>query len=406
VASPSGAGSQRSLRARNAGLVAETLARLGPLAQAEIAAETTLSHATVSNIVAALARDGAVTVETGQRNGRQAKIVRLRRAAAHQVSLGLAIGRTAIEGVACESDGTELLSVGVTRTPGAGYEAELGSLKDIIAEIQAHPDLAGHSILGVGVSLATWVDFDRGRIPPDCDWFGFSADSGWPGAPLRDDLSASLDLPVYVDSDGNAAALAEARWGAARGHSNVVYVRILEGVTGGLLLNNRLYRGEAGLAGSLGHSTADPLGRVCVCGSRGCLETYLHPDTLLEPLRHLYGPDLTPLQVAERAAAGDDGCARIVVDAAERLGNALANVLSVLVPQCIVVAGDLAPAGEVLTQALDQSLKSLMPSMFRPGAIVTGQMTGNAATGGAALAFEEERWSRAGLVETNCDRRR
>jgi predicted NBD/HSP70 family sugar kinase len=363
--------------------------QLGPLAQVELSAHTTLSHATVSNIVSTLAAEGTVSVETGQRNGRQAKIVHLLRSTTSPVSLGLAVGRTDITGVACETDGTQLVSVHFPRALTSSYDADLDTLSNIVTEIRADPILASRSILGVGVSLATWVDFDRGCIPPDCDWYGFPAQSGWPGAPLRDDLAARVDLPVHVDSDGNAATLSEVRWGAARGHMNVVYVRIAEGVTGGLLLNDRLYRGERGLAGSLGHSTADPSGRICVCGSRGCLETYLHPNALLEPLRHLYSPNLTPTQVAELAAAGDDGCARIIVDAAKRLGIALANVISVLVPQCIVIAGDLAPAGTILTEALDQSLRSFMPSMFRPGTIMTAQLTGSAAAGAAALVFED-----------------
>jgi predicted NBD/HSP70 family sugar kinase len=162
---------------------------------------------------------------------------------------------------------------------------------------------------------------------------------------------------------------------------------------GGEQHDNELCRGERGLAGSLGHSTADPSGRVCICGSRGCLETYLNPDTLLEPLRHLYGPDLTCSRVATLAAQGDDGCTRIIVDASERLATALANVVSVLVPQCIVVAGDLAPAGAVLTEALERSLKSVMPSMFHPGTVMTGQLGGDAAIGAAALIFEEALWS-------------
>jgi predicted NBD/HSP70 family sugar kinase len=389
----SGSGSQRSLRARNMDLVVRTLSRLGPLAQAEIATHTTLSRATVSNIVAALTADGMVEVNAGQHSGRQAKIVHLLRAGSAQIALGLAVGRDVITGTACGADGTPILSVEAARSPGATYAEELAALSRLVSEMRAHPHTATRSPLGVGVALATWVDFDNGCIPPGCDWYGFAADSGWPGGPLRSDLSALLDVPVQVDSDGNAAALAEARWGAGRGLENIIYVRVLEGVSGGLLLNNRLYRGERGLAGSLGHSTADPSGRVCICGSRGCLETYLNPDTLLEPLRHLYGPDLTCRRVATLAAQGDDGCTRIIVDASGRLARALANVVSVLVPQCIVVAGDLAPAGTVLTEALERSLKSLMPSMFHPGTVMTGQLGGDAAIGAAALIFEEALWS-------------
>ena len=247
------------------------------------------------------------------------------------------------------------------------------------------------------MSIATWVDFDRGCVPADLNWYGFAASSSWRGAPLREDLSSLCGLPVHVDSDGNTGALAESRWGAGRGQSNVVYVRIRgDGVTGGLLLNNRLYRGEAGLAGSFGHSTADPSGSVCNCGSRGCLETILDADALLEPLRRSYGSSLTLRDVAELAAQGDHGCTRIVADAADQLGRALSNTISVLAPGCILIAGDLAPANSVLTQALDRSLTSLMPSMFRPGAILMAQFNDGEALGAAALAFEEEEaWSSA-----------
>lgn len=392
-----GAGSQRSLRERNVDLVVRALARLGPLAQADIAEQTTLSHATVSNIVAALTADGRVTVETGKRNGRQAKIVELSQPADGHVSFGLAVGRTEVTGAACDVEGTVLTSVVLPRAPGATYKDELDALRRIVDELRRHPTVVARPLVGAGVSLATWVDFDGGCIPADCDWYGFPAASGWPGAPLREDLRAMLDLAVHVDSDGNADTLAETRWGSARGSANVIYLRVCEGVTGGLLLNDRLYRGERGLAGSLGHSTADPSGRVCICGSRGCLETYLNADMLLEPLRHLHGPALTPNEVAARASQGDDGCARIIAAASERIGTALANVVSALVPQCIVIAGDLAPAGTVLTEGLDRSLRSLMPSMFQPGTIVASRGLLNPAMGGAALAFEEQLWSRPPL---------
>ena len=390
------AGSQSSLRARNTRLVLRTLSRFGPLARVEIADRTTLSPATVSNIVAALVAEGAVTVDTGQRSGRRAKVVRLSGSADKNVSLGLAVGQGVISGAVCDAAGNVVVSADVKRAASATYRDELPILARLVSDFRTRPEVAARSIVGVGVAIATWVDFDRGCIPPDLNWYGFAASSSWRGAPLREDLSSLCGLSVHVDADGNTGALAESRWGAGRGQSNVVYVRIGEGVTGGLLLNNRLYRGQAGLAGSFGHSTADPSGSVCKCGSRGCLETFLDSDALLEPLRRSYGSGLTLRDAAELAAQGDHGCTRIIADAAEQLGRALSNTISVLAPGCIVIAGDLAPANGVLTQALDRSLMSLMPSMFRPGAILMGQFNDGEAPGAAALAFEEEgQWSSA-----------
>jgi predicted NBD/HSP70 family sugar kinase len=397
VADELSAGSQSSLRARNTRLVLRTLSRFGPLARVEIADRTTLSPATVSNIVAALVAEGAVTVDTGQRSGRRAKVVRLSGSADKNVSLGLAVGQGVISGALCDAAGNVVVSADVKRAASATYRDELSILAGLVSDFRTRPEVGARFIVGVGVSIATWVDFDRGCIPPDLNWYGFEASPSWRGAPLREDLSSLCGLPVHVDSDGNTGALAESRWGAGRGQSNVVYVRIRgDGVTGALLLNNRLYRGEAGLAGSFGHSTADPSGSVCKCGSRGCLETFLDADALLEPLRRSYGSGLTLRDVAELAAQGDHGCSRIVADAAEQLGRALSNTISVLAPGCIVIAGDLAPANGVLTQALDRSLTSLMPSMFRPGAILMGQFNDGEALGAAALAFEEEEaWSSA-----------
>lgn len=401
VADELSAGSQGSLRARNTRLVLRTLSRFGPLARVEIADRTTLSPATVSNIVAALVAEGTVTVDTGRRSGRRAKVVRLSRSADENLALGLAVGHEVISGVLCDAAGNVIVSADVEREAAATYEDELSVLAHLVSDFRARHEVAAKSMVGVGVAIATWVDFDRGCIPPDLNWYGFPASQSWPGAPLRDDLSSLCALPVHVDSDGNTGALAESRWGAGRGQSNVIYVRISEGVTGALVLNNRLYRGQGGLAGSFGHSTADPSGSVCKCGSRGCLETFLDANALLEPLRRSYGSGLTLRDAAELAARGDRGCMRIVADAAEQLGRALANTISVLAPSCIVIAGDLTPANHVLTQALDRSLTSLMPSMFRPGAILMGQFNDGEALGAAALAFEEENgWSGAETAAT------
>ena len=96
-----------------------------------------------------------------------------------------------------------------------------------------------------------------------------------------------------VDNDANLGALAEAAFGAGRDAGDLVYLKISSGIGAGLILNGRLYRGSAGLAGELGHVLVDPDGIVCRCGNRGCLETVAATGALVELLRRSHGEDIT-----------------------------------------------------------------------------------------------------------------
>ena len=116
---------------------------------------------------------------------------------------------------------------------------------------------------------------------------------GWVGVPAVGEMRRRLDIPILVDNDANLGALAEAAFGAARDASDLVYLKVASGIGAGLILNGRLYRGSAGLAGELGHVLVDPEGLVCRCGNRGCLETLAATGALVELLRRSHGEDVT-----------------------------------------------------------------------------------------------------------------
>ena len=132
------------------------------------------------------------------------------------------------------------------------------------------------------------------------------------------ELRSRLDIPVMVDNDANLGALAEAAFGAGRDAGDLVYLKISSGIGAGLILNGRLYRGSAGLAGELGHVLVNPDGIVCRCGNRGCLETVAATGALVDLLRRSHGDDLTVAAMLEAARAGDAGCRRVIDDAGPR----------------------------------------------------------------------------------------
>lgn len=133
--------------------------------------------------------------------------------------------------------------------------------RDLLTEV-------GRPVAGVGVSAPGPLDRERGALlsPPNLP--------GWLDVALRDRLAEALGLPVILENDANAAALAEWRFGAGQGCRDLVYLTMSTGIGAGLILGGRLHTGAGGNAGELGHVPVAWDGEPCACGQRGCLEAY------------------------------------------------------------------------------------------------------------------------------------
>jgi len=133
---------------------------------------------------------------------------------------------------------------------------------------------------------------------------------------------------------------------------NMAYIKVGHGVGSGLILNGALFRGATGSAGEIGHSTVDEHGRLCRCGNRGCLETFVSSGEVSRLLADTHGPDLTIPDLVDAAAAGDVGCARIIGDTGRTLGITVANLCNIINPELVVLGGEIARAGDLLLDPL------------------------------------------------------
>ena len=121
---------------------------------------------------------------------------------------------------------------------------------------------------GVGASFPSYIDYEKGVTVETSNIMCLN------DQPVRDMLTQRLELPVYVDNDGNLATLAEHELGAGRGYDNLIYAELSTGIGGGLLLNGQLYRGMHGMAGEIGHMLiSDSTGYPCGCGVMGCVQS-------------------------------------------------------------------------------------------------------------------------------------
>lgn len=207
--------------------------------------------------------------------------------------------------------------------------------------------------LGVGTPGA--VDGRTGKvisISPNID--------GWQGMEIGRILHERLNMPVYVDNDVNAMALAESRFGAGVGYKSVVCVAVGTGVGGGIVLDGKLWRGSNYTAGEIGHMTINLNGPQCRCGSKGCLETYCSSGAMMNLVKSKLGNVLTPafeevldgsidnltIKKLFAAAKKDDEIALSVIsETGQLLGLALAGVVNLLNPEIVIIGGGVADGG-------------------------------------------------------------
>ncbi len=215
--------------------------------------------------------------------------------------------------------------------------------------------LRGERPVAVGVSFGGPVDAARGVV--------LLSDHvpGWENCPLKERLETHYGVPASVDNDANVAALGEYVYGAGRGCHSLLYVTVSTGVGGGWILDGKVWHGFDGVAGEIGHTTADPNGPECFCGKRGCVERLASGPYLAAYARELLTAEpargqllreqgdteqLTAQQVSAAAAAGDSLAWRALERAAWALGLGLGNAVNFVNPQRVVLGGGVTKSGE------------------------------------------------------------
>jgi glucokinase len=279
------------------------------------------------------------------------------------------------------------------RWGGGDREQVLATMVEAVEEVRAGEPGAR----AVGFGIPSLVDFRSGtsvssvHLPLD-------------GVPFRELMSERLGLPAYVDNDVNAALIAEARVGAARGARHAVMLTLGTGIGGAILIDGRLYRGADGAAGELGHVTVDLDGPPCDCPNRGCLEVMASGAAIGRegarvadelPASALgraaaRGEAVTGELVTDLALAGDREAAEVVALVGRRLGAGLVGIVNAFNPEVVVVGGGGGRAGELLLEPARAVVaeRGLRPSRDR-ARIVAAALGIDAGMIGAALLARE-----------------
>lgn len=180
---------------------------------------------------------------------------------------------------------------------------------------------------------------------------------GWRGRNLIADFRGAFDVPVVLENDADAAALAEVSWGAAKGSPRAIYVTVSTGIGGGIVFAGELYRGAGGAHPEIGHLLIDGTGPLCYCGSRGCWESLASGVALAAWVREQQDcEEMTASKIFDRARLGDSLALHAVEREAHYLGIGLSNLITAFIPDTIVLGGGVMRSSPLL---FDRMIKTM-----------------------------------------------
>jgi len=297
--------------------------------------------------------------------------------------IGVDLGGTTVKTGLVSSEGRILYQ---NKFPSNAEKKQNEVLGQIERSIRDAMDYAkGTVVRGIGIGSPGMVD-DDGNVKAPPNFADFD------NVPLREKLEKMFGLPVQVENDANAAAIAESRFGAGKPFPDFLFVIWGTGVGGGIILKRKIFRGPTGGAGEIGHICVDYSGVLCNCGSWGCIEAYVGQKYLsqrtAEKLRknpksrivELVGGNLDriePVYIARAAKEGDEFARDVLLEAGMLLGVALGAVMNTMDLRVSIIGGGISGAGEFVMDAVKKSVQEHVLKPLRPDIKVLPAKLGN-----------------------------
>lgn len=323
-----------------------TLITHGPMHRADLARALSVSRTTVTNLVSSLLEARLVAEQTG--GGLKSKLYVtdelgvLVSAVFRITETVVAVGATDGRVLRLERTAQPVDADGATRLADA-----VGLARTMLRKLGDPAVHAGH------VAVNTQVDTRSGEV------IGGDASSMWAGTNPRDEVSRALGgAPVLVENTARLMGLVEHLSADGETPRNLIYVHLSHGVAMGQVLHGRIVQGGHGGAGELGHFSIDPDGIPCSCANQGCLMQYVGEAAVRSRAAAILGAEATAVALVDGALSGSHACRALLVDVGVSLGRAMVGVFNLLDPDLVVIGGELARAGDLLTEPIARTVRN------------------------------------------------
>ena len=315
-------------------------------------------------------------------------------------NIGIDLGGTNIKGAVVDGEtGTILIMQSVPTEAQEGHDKVIARIIRLCKNLVSSAGLKMEDINGIGIGLPGAINAKTGTSV-----FMTNLPDHWVNVPVCDIVTKGTGKPAFLINDVNSITWGEQVFGAGKGTDNMVCFALGTGIGGGLVVNGQLILGRTGVAGELGHMIVQPHGNRCNCGAHGCLETYASGPAIrsmaLKAVAHggttilgeMVDYDLnkiTPKTVSDAALHGDEMAQEIYQTAGYYLGIAVANAITILEPDMVIIAGGVAAAGELLMKPVrDYVYNNVHVTPLEGIQIVTGELGNDAGIYGASMWAE------------------
>jgi glucokinase len=264
--------------------------------------------------------------------------------------LGLDLGATNLKWAVVEQLDGAWSSVARDQVPTrhpANPDEVPGAVVSQLIEVARGADGASGPVSTVGIGVPGLYDPATGSTR-----FLVNVPGPWAGHPVAGPVQDAIGVPACLVNDARAFGLGELRLGAGRGAASMIGLTLGTGVGGVIAIDGRVHQGHDGTAGEIGHQTIDPDGPWCGCGNRGCLEAFARGDQIAAACG-----TATVEEAVARARAGDERATAGLADVGRYLGIGIANMITVITPDRVVIGGGVAGAGDALFEPMRAELR-------------------------------------------------
>ncbi|WP_412066868.1 ROK family transcriptional regulator [Rhizobium sp. SYY.PMSO] len=343
-------GDQTTTRALNRRLILNLLRQHGPKSRADLAIATGLSPAAVTFVIGDLIEEGIVKEGTAVSGLTGRRPIPVEIDYNHGIALGFKLMADTIECVATDLATNPIAAMRVP-LPLSTPETVTNVLVDTVPTLINLADRPHAKLAGVGIAMPGVMSHDQ-TVCVRSNRFD------WNNVPLAEMVASRLSVPVWLEDDTNAYAIAQQLFGLGRQHRNMAVLAVGVGIACAQVIEGKLYRGANGAAGKMGHTIFEPNGRPCECGKRGCLMAYHSEASMLRRWKEQTGGGEDKGRAEFRVAlvSEDPVVVAIVEEAGRCIGTALANLVNITDPEVIVAGGEAVSLGEPFLAPLRQAL--------------------------------------------------
>ena len=317
-------------------------------------------------------------------------------------AMGVDLGGTNIKLGIVSNKGKLVKKISIKTQAEKGRDVVIENIKKGIQELLKSKSTKRYKIDGIGIGCPGVVTPGKGIVedPPNLP--------GWEKVNIGKIVHKEFKKNVFVDNDANAAAIGELIFGSGKKYKSFIMITLGTGVGGGIIINKKIYHGDFGAAGEIGHISIDYNGPKCNCGSYGCIEAYSgnhylservrdklkkHPESKLWEVINDDLSEVSPRKIQDAAEKGDDFSIHVIEELGVHLGSAFTSLCNVLDISVFIIGGGIAGFGKPLFDSIKRTISRRVMSPIRPRVRVLPAKLKNDAgiKGASALVFHQSK---------------